>query len=221
MPRSGKRQLGLPGAEKASARDYFEKKWRARGFGVIAGVDEAGRGPLAGPVVAGAVILPEKIPASSPLLHLKDSKLLRPEKRDELYSLIEQHAVVFSVGMCSAGEIDELNILQASLLAMSRAVNALEVRPDLCLVDGNTPLECEIPSKAIKKGDLYCLSIAAGSIVAKVTRDRLMDSYHDRFPVYNFRSNKGYACREHKQAIMDHGPCPIHRKTFRGVREYI
>ncbi len=188
---------------------------------MIAGVDEAGRGPLAGPVVAAAVILPERIHPQSRLWQLKDSKLTRPQEREILFSLIKEDALDLASAECSVEEIERLNILQASLLAMSRAVARLRMRPDLCLVDGNVPLTGDIPSSAICKGDRYCLSIAAASIIAKVTRDRLMEEYHRQFPVYNFSRNKGYCTREHKEAIIAHGPCLIHRKTFKGVREFL
>jgi ribonuclease HII len=184
-------------------------------------VDEAGRGPLAGPVLAAAVILPERIHHRSRLWQLKDSKLTSALEREALFSLIEKKALDLAWAECSVEEIDRLNILQASLLAMSRAVARLKIKPDLCLVDGNVPLEGDIPSSAICKGDRYCLSIAAASIIAKVRRDRLMEEYHRQFPVYNFSRNKGYSTREHKEAIIAHGPCLIHRKTFKGVSEFL
>jgi ribonuclease HII len=206
---------------RRAARTYFERKWRERGFNLIAGVDEAGRGPLAGPVVAAAVIMPENIGPRSRLWKIRDSKVLRPEQRDELFLLIKERAIDSAVGMCSPEEIDELNILQASLQAMRRAVYALKTRPNLCLVDGRDFLECDIPCHSICKGDGHCFSISAASIIAKVTRDRIMDKYHQSYPVYNFINNKGYGCKIHRQAIREHGPCPIHRKTFKGVKEYI
>ncbi len=200
---------------------HYERKWRDRGYDRVAGVDEVGRGPLAGPVVAAAVILPDKIGPRSRLRQLRDSKVLKPEKRDELFELIHQRALSVGWAMCSHDEIDELNILKASLEAMRRAVMSMTELPQICLVDGNMPLPGSLPSVPIIKGDSKSLSIAAASIVAKVTRDRMMLENHKLYPHYYFDSNKGYPTQEHRQALIKHGPCPIHRKTFRGVKELL
>ena len=195
----------------------FEQKFFKMGFELIAGVDEAGRGPLAGPVVAGAVILPKRIHHRSRLWRVRDSKLLSERERKELYEIILDKAICVGVGEASPEEIDELNIFNASLLAMERAVKAMSIKPDFCLVDGIAPLNSP-PSLAVKKGDRLCLSIACASIVAKVLRDEKMKEYHELYPQYNFARNKGYATREHKEALLKYGPCPIHRRSFFSVR---
>ncbi|MBW2647274.1 MAG: ribonuclease HII [Deltaproteobacteria bacterium] len=181
---------------------------------MIAGIDEAGRGPLAGPVVAAAVIFPEEtyIPG------INDSKKLTPAKRENLYDQIYENAISIGLGIIDSPEIDKINILQASLLSMRIAVANLFPRPDYLLIDGIFTIRSQIPQKAIKKGDSQSLSIAAASIIAKVSRDRLMKRYSEDFPGYGFHKHKGYGTRMHLEAIRTLGPTLIHRKTFRGVK---
>jgi ribonuclease HII len=201
----------------AQPMDYFEGMYRRRGYRQIAGVDEVGRGPLAGPVVAAAVILPEKgIPVK-----LLDSKQLSPQQREELYPVILSQALGVGVGTVGPEEIDRVNILQATFQAMIQAIERLPFSPDFLLIDGNQGLRFSVPQKSIPKGDRLSNSIAAASIVAKVTRDRMMDEYHRQYPQYNFAKHKGYGTKEHQQAIKAFGVCDLHRKTFRGVKEYI
>jgi ribonuclease HII len=178
-----------------------------------AGVDEAGRGPLAGPVVAAAVILPEAFSIPG----LDDSKKLTHRQRVTILEQVVASAVAFAIGIVSHEEIDSINILRASIRAMEIAVNNLERKPDFLLIDGNQRTSLLIPQETVIKGDSRCCSIAAASIVAKVRRDEIMDEYHEQYPEYNFRSHKGYATREHIEAIRKYGPCPIHRRSFRGV----
>ena len=198
---------------KLSPPDYsFERKIWETGK-IPAGVDEAGRGPLAGPVVAAAVILPRE----HEIHGLNDSKKLSPEKRNVLFDLIKRSAVSFGIGVVEPEEIDRINILRAALLAMEIAVKNLGARPDSLLIDGNARTSLLIPQQTVIAGDSICCSIAAASIVAKVTRDSIMDSYHRVYPQYNFEKHKGYPTKEHIEAIKKFGPCPIHRRTFRGV----
>lgn len=194
----------------------FENRLQRQGYQVVAGIDEAGRGPLAGPVLAAAVVLPKHFE----LPGLTDSKKLSPVARERLFPLIRQQALAVGVGFASPAEIDQFNILQATLQAMLRAVHRLGLSPDFLLIDGITPLPQAIPQQTLKKGDSRSLSIAAASVIAKVVRDRLMVHYDRRFPGYGFAGHKGYGSAAHRQAIADLGPCPIHRATFRGVREY-
>lgn len=194
----------------------FEKLARESGYVRIAGIDEAGRGPLAGPVVSAAVILPPSF--SNP--HVTDSKKLTPKKRDDLYDRIYDHAVSIGIGIVDAGEIDRINILHASLLSMAISVQNLLPVPDFLLIDGKFPIALPLPQRAVPKGDLLSISVACASIVAKVTRDRLMRRYHDDYPQYGFDRHKGYPTRSHKEAIRTHGCCFIHRKTFKGVTEH-
>ena len=197
--------------------DYFEKLYYGRGYQRIAGVDEAGRGPLAGPVVAAAVILPvDGIPQK-----LFDSKQIPSKKREELYEHIFEKALGVGLGVVHHEEIDLLNILQASLKAMALAVESLPISPDFILIDGNQTLHLPLPQKPIRKGDQLSQSIAAASIVAKVTRDRMMLECHQKYPQYNFMKHKGYGTKEHRKAIETFGPCELHRKTFRGVKEHL
>jgi ribonuclease HII len=195
----------------------FENDRLAEGYSRIAGLDEAGRGPLAGPVVAAAVILPpgERYPG------IIDSKKLGPAAREREFELICEKALAFAISEVSHEEIDDLNILVASRKAMEKAVRGLDLDPDFLLIDGIVPLETDIPQKCIKKGDQRSQSVAAASILAKVTRDRLMESFHPQYPQYNFRKNKGYGTREHLDALKAHGACPIHRRSFRGVKELL
>lgn len=187
---------------------YYEKEYAA--YAHICGIDEAGRGPLAGPVVAGAVILPK----DCDILYINDSKKLSEKKREELYSVIMEKAVAVGLGYGTPERIDEINILQATYEAMREAVGKLAVIPDMLLNDAVTIPEISIPQVPIIKGDAKSISIGAASIVAKVTRDRLMVAYDERYPMYGFSSNKGYGARAHIEALKKYGPCPIHRKTF-------
>ena len=191
----------------------FEEKARRQGFQVIAGLDEAGRGPLAGPVVAAAVVLPR----TRSIQGVADSKTLKAEQREKALSLIRKRALGIGIGIVEAEEIDRLNILRASLKAMELALQDLSLSPDCLLIDGLHTLRLPLNQQAIIKGDGRCLSIAAASIVAKVTRDRLMVDYHERYPQYNFARHKGYGTREHLQAIREHGCCPLHRQSFRTI----
>lgn len=197
--------------------EQFEKEARKQGYSKIAGIDEAGRGPLAGPVVAAATILPQQFS----LPHLDDSKRLSPKRRERLFSAIYEQAVSIGIGIVDPAEIDRINILQATLLSMHMAVDNLRPAPDYLLVDGIFPIRSRLPQQVIKYGDRHCTSIAAASIIAKVTRDRLMRLYDEEFPEYCFGKNKGYGTEEHRAAIRTFGYCWIHRKTFRGVREYV
>ncbi|MBS8263441.1 ribonuclease HII [Mesobacillus boroniphilus] len=194
----------------------FEREYRSEGFLKIAGIDEAGRGPLAGPVVAGAVILPENFY----LPGLNDSKKLAESKRDEYFEVIMVEALAVGVGIISAAEIDEINILQASKKAMLSAVNQLKVTPDFLLIDA-VKLDTPYPFEALIKGDSRSISIAAASIIAKVTRDRLMKELSLEYPQYGFGANMGYGTAEHLKAIKEHGVTTHHRKTFAPVRECI
>ena len=190
--------------------NYFEERARQRGFRLIAGIDEAGRGPLAGPVVAAAVVLPDRY--SHP--DINDSKKLTSRSRELLFEVIRADALAVGIGVVDSRVIDELNILRATLLAMREAVADLQVVPDCLLVDGNQSVPLEIPQETIVKGDARSVSIAAASIVAKVSRDRIMEIYHRQFPYYNFFKNKGYGTAEHRRAIREHGFCKIHRRSF-------
>jgi ribonuclease HII len=191
--------------------------WRFQGLSLIAGVDEVGRGPLAGPVVAAAVILP----AGAVLPGLKDSKQMSPEARVELDGQIRAQALALALREVGPRRIERLGILAASLKAMAQAIRALTPVPEMVLVDGNQPLPLAFPQQPVIKGDDRCPSIAAASIVAKVYRDRLMEDLHRRFPQYNFARHKGYATAEHLEALRCWGPCVLHRRTFRGVKEWV
>jgi len=193
----------------------YEMEAGNNGYARIAGIDEAGRGPIAGPVVSAAVILPP----SSPIEGVKDSKQLTPKKRDLLYNKIYEHAVSVGIGIVDPAEIERINILYASLLSMKMSVQNLMPQPDFLLIDGIFQIPYDLPQMAIPKGDCLSISIAAASIVAKVTRDRLMEKYHYEYPEYGFDKHKGYPTKEHKDAVRRFGCCPIHRKSFRGVRE--
>ena len=193
----------------------FEETARKRGFQFIAGLDEAGRGPLAGPVVAAAVVFPK----TRSLKGIDDSKVLSAGQREKALSLLQRRALGVGIGIVEAGEIDRINILQASLKAMELAVQSLPLRPDFLLIDGLHCLKLPVEQKAIPKGDRRCLSIAAASIVAKVTRDRLMVAYHQDYPEYNFAQHKGYGTREHLQAIQKYGCCPLHRQSFKKTHQ--
>lgn len=189
---------------------FYEKKYEEKGY--ICGIDEVGRGPLAGPVVAGAVILPK----DCVLLYVNDSKKLSEKKREELYEVISREAAAVGIGYASPQRIDEINILQATYEAMRMAIGNLSVKPDILLNDAVTIPEVDIPQVPIIKGDAKSLSIAAASIMAKVTRDRLMVEYDRVLPMYGFASNKGYGSREHIEALKKYGPSDIHRRSFIG-----
>ena len=195
--------------------DLFETEARRCGYRLVAGLDEAGRGPLAGPVVAAAVILPRRCQ----LVGLNDSKQLTDAERERLYDEIRQRAVGIGVGLSTEREIDAMNILEATRLAMSRAVRSLPSAPDYLLLDAIELHDVPIPQRAIIKGDALSVSVAAASVIAKVTRDRLMDDYHRQYPQYNFRAHKGYGTAEHLRLLAAHGPCAIHRRSFRPVGE--
>ncbi|MET0516408.1 MAG: ribonuclease HII [Nitrospiraceae bacterium] len=190
--------------------DIFEVEARRCGYRYVAGLDEAGRGPLAGPVVAAAVIFPRRCR----VLGLNDSKQLSPAQRDQLYMSIRDRATMVGVGSATEKEIDRLNILEATRLAMQRAIASMPLVPDFLLVDALTLPCLSIPQRAIVTGDCLSLSIAAASVIAKVTRDRMMAGYHRDYPEYNFLSHKGYCTREHLRLLTRHGPCAIHRRTF-------
>jgi ribonuclease HII len=195
----------------------YETTARTKGYHAIAGVDEAGRGPLAGPVVAAAVILAP----DSQFKGLDDSKKLSPKTREKFFLIIKEEALSYGIGVVGVEEIDKINILQASLLAMKHAVEDLFDKPNLLLIDGNQRIDTEIKQWTIVKGDSLSQSIAAASVLAKVTRDKLMEKYHEQFPLYEFNKHKGYGTRLHRDLIRKHGPCPIHRRTFKGVSEVI
>lgn len=186
----------------------YEKEYSM--YDYICGIDEVGRGPLAGPVVAAAVILPK----DCDILYINDSKKLSEKKREELYDVIMEKAVAVGVGYASCERIDEINILQATYEAMREAISKLSVKPDILLNDAVTIPQVEIKQVPIIKGDAKSISIGAASIIAKVTRDRLMVQYDEVFPEYKFASNKGYGSAAHIAALKEHGPCPIHRSTF-------
>lgn len=193
----------------------YDAAIRARGFHAIAGIDEAGRGPVAGPVVASAVILAE----GSRVDGIQDSKKLTPGQREGLYKKIVLYSQAVGIGIVWEAEIDSTDILKATRRAMEQAVRRLCVRPDLLLIDAVRLAADDIPQIPLIKGDATSASIAAASIVAKVTRDRIMSHYHTLYPAYGFDRHKGYGTRDHLTRISDLGPCPIHRRTFQGVRD--
>jgi ribonuclease HII len=198
---------------KKSSRSARQKRLDWDPVGLLAGVDEAGRGPLAGPVVAAAVILDD----TKRILGLADSKVLTPLARDKLYDKIREKALCCSVGLASVEEIDELNIFHATMLAMKRAVEGLRLKPIKVLVDGNRLPKLDVLSEAIVGGDAKVKSISAASIIAKVTRDRMLAELHEQFPQYGFAAHKGYSTPEHLEALRIHGPCIHHRKHFAPV----
>lgn len=184
---------------------HFEK-----GVKIICGVDEAGRGPLAGPVCAAAVILPP----NAEIPGLNDSKKLSDKKRRELYPVIKEKAIAYGIAFADHSEIDEINILQATYLAMERAISQLSVKPDLALIDGNRAKDFGIPVETVVHGDSLSASIAAASVLAKVTRDDYMLQMAEQYPGYDFEIHKGYGTKAHYAALTQYGPCPIHRMTF-------
>lgn len=188
----------------------IEDSFYTQGYKVICGVDEAGRGPLAGPVCAAAVILPEHLEIPG----LTDSKKLTDKKRRALFPVIQEQAIAFGIGFASEQEIDEINILQATFLAMRRAMEQLKVRPDLALIDGNRETDFGLPVRTVIKGDSLSLNIAAASVLAKVSRDDVMLRLAETYPAYGFDIHKGYGTRAHYEALEKFGPCPIHRKSF-------
>jgi len=200
-------------APRQRAPSYYEFSLRSLEPLCIAGVDEVGRGPLAGPVIAAAVIFPSaaRIPG------ITDSKKLTAKQREALFPLIREKALAIGLGFAEAEEVDRINILQAALKAMKTAVLRMPITPDLLLVDGNRALDLAVSQQCLIRGDARSLTIGAASIVAKVIRDKLMETCHLRFPEYNFSGNKGYGTREHLEALRRYGPCPLHRRTFRGV----
>ncbi|HYE68584.1 MAG TPA: ribonuclease HII, partial [Anaerovoracaceae bacterium] len=199
---------------KLAEMKQFEEELYAGGVRHIAGIDEVGRGPLAGPVVAAAVILP----ADFDILGVDDSKKLSEKKREELYTLITKYAVCYSIGIIDNYMIDEINILEATKLAMKQAIEKLQITPEYILIDALTLKDIVIPQKGIIKGDSLSVSIAAASIVAKVTRDRMMGEYHQKYPHYCFDQNKGYGTKAHYEGIDSFGICELHRKSF--LRSY-
>lgn len=198
--------------ERTYKLQEFERRYAAEGYEYICGIDEVGRGPLAGPVVAGAVILPK----DCRILYLNDSKQLSEKKREELYEIIMEQAVATGLGFISPERIDEINILQATYEAMRQAIQNLSVRPDILLNDAVTIPKVDIRQIPIIKGDAKSISIAAASIIAKVTRDRLMVEYDKEYPEYGFAGNKGYGAAAHIEALKKIGPTPIHRRSFIG-----
>lgn len=193
---------------------HFERLAQARGYKIIAGIDEAGRGPLAGPVVAAAVILNPEDPVEG----VNDSKKLTEQRRKRLFELIMARAIAVGIGVVDQTIIDQINILQATRQAMLEAVHKLPSTTDFLLIDGITSIASTLPQQTIKQGDSRSASIAAASIIAKVTRDRMMCAYDEQYPVYGFHRHKGYGSAAHLAALQQHGPCPIHRMTFAGVK---
>jgi len=189
---------------------YFERSSREAGYTCIAGLDEAGRGPLAGPVVAAAVVLPVGLLIQG----LTDSKQVPEQERERLFEVICARAVCYGVGIADERTIDLVNILQATIIAMEQALQALDPQPDYLLLDAITLPRVRIPQKPLVKGDFRSHSIAAASILAKVTRDRIMLELHERYPRYNFKNHKGYGTKEHLRLLQEHGPCDAHRKTY-------
>ena len=187
----------------------YEKECKENGFAVVCGVDEAGRGPLAGNVVAAAVIMPEGLVIEG----LDDSKKLTEKKREKLFDVITEKTI-YSIAWATPAEIDELNILNATMLAMRRAVEGLAVKADFALIDGNCSRGFKIPTQTVVKGDAKSYSIAAASVLAKVTRDRQCMEMHEKYPEYNFAGHKGYPTKAHMTKVMEIGPCPEHRRSF-------
>lgn len=188
----------------------LERQLRGEGYGLVCGVDEAGRGPLAGPVCAAAVILPD----NCDLPGLNDSKKLTEKKREALYDRILEQAVAYGIAFASVEEIERINILSAALLAMNRAIEKLSSRPDIALIDGNTTRDIRVPARCIVGGDGKCACIAAASVLAKVTRDRLMIQMAEQYPQYGFEKHKGYGTKAHYAALEAYGPAPVHRMSF-------
>ena len=188
----------------------IEDACKEEGYRLICGVDEAGRGPLAGPVCAAAVILPEHLEIPG----LNDSKKLSDKRRRELFPIIQESALAYGIGFASPEEIDEINILQATFLAMRRAISQLHVTPDLALIDGNRETDFGVPCRTVIKGDSLSANIAAASVLAKVSRDDFMIAQAEKYPQYGFDIHKGYGTKAHYAALEEKGPCAIHRRTF-------
>lgn len=197
-------------ADKEKNWLFYETGAKQKGYSKVCGIDEAGRGPLAGPVFAAAVILPEGLLIDG----VDDSKKLSPKKREALFDVIQEKAVSFGIGFATETEIDKINILQATFLAMKRACDALKIKPDLALVDGNRTPELGVCTRTIIKGDSLSESIAAASILAKVSRDRVMREIDKIYPQYAFAKHKGYGTALHVEMLKKYGACPVHRKTF-------
>lgn len=191
--------------------DYsIENSYSEQGYKIVCGVDEAGRGPLCGPVVAAACILPDGLYIEG----LNDSKKLTEKKREKLFDIIKENAIAYSIVEASVAEIDELNILEADLLAMRRAIDGLSIKPDLALIDGNIARNFNIPAVPVIKGDALSMNVAAASVLAKVTRDRMCIELDREYPMYGIAKHKGYGTKQHMDALRTYGPSPIHRKQF-------
>ncbi|MBD3247727.1 ribonuclease HII [Candidatus Falkowbacteria bacterium] len=195
------------------------------GHQIICGLDEAGRGPLAGPVVAAAVSLDPKtcslLAACEEIKYIKDSKKLTAKKRDELFDFIQANFCEVGIGICDHETIDRINILEATFLAMKKAISALREKPAFVMLDGKFQIpNSSLRQEAVVKGDNSVLSIAAASIVAKVARDRMMDEFHEKYPMYGFDKHRGYGTKIHMEAVAEHGPCPIHRKSFAPISKF-
>lgn len=188
----------------------FEKEALAKGYKSVCGVDEAGRGPLAGPVCAAAVILPEGVIIDG----VNDSKKLSEKKRESLFDVIREQALSYSIAYATVDEIEEINILNATMLAMRRSIDGLDIKADYAMIDGNKIPPIDIDAECIVKGDAKSMSIACASILAKVSRDRLLYKYAEEYPMYGFDKHKGYGTKVHREAILKYGPCPYHRKSF-------
>lgn len=188
----------------------FEKEALAKGYKSVCGVDEAGRGPLAGPVCAAAVILPEGVIIDG----VNDSKKLSEKKRESLFDVIREQALSYSIAYATVDEIEEINILNATMLAMRRAIDGLDIKADYAMIDGNKIPPIDIDAECIVKGDAKSMSIACASILAKVSRDRLLYKYAEEYPMYGFDKHKGYGTKVHREAILKYGPCPYHRNSF-------
>lgn len=212
------RELSEPEFFRLQRMSQHELRLKKEGFCRIAGVDEAGRGPLAGPVVAAACILP----VGRSFAHLNDSKQLSAALREQLYQELTQTPhLLYGIGVVDPLAIDQINILQATFLAMQKAVRALAMAPDYLLIDGNQTPSFEIPIECLVRGDALSVSIAAASILAKVTRDRMMAECDSQWPQYGFKKHKGYGTKAHLEAIRIHGPCPVHRTSFEPVKSYL
>ena len=188
----------------------FEKEALAKGYKSVCGVDETGGGPLAGPVCAAAVILPEGVIIDG----VNDSKKLSEKKRESLFDVIREQALSYSIAYATVDEIEEINILNATMLAMRRAIDGLDIKADYAMIDGNKIPPIDIDAECIVKGDAKSMSIACASILAKVSRDRLLYKYAEEYPMYGFDKHKGYGTKAHREAILKYGPCPYHRKSF-------